>query len=215
MGSSVTDSNLIVISNGKKAYYSSHKGIGNILFELKLGIFTGIHPKAKSAFKGVSKYSWKDCMDKLDKPLSSEEAGYGYLIIDFDTKTITSRSRYSYPNTFKTQWILSCLKSIFEKKSNQNVISDDSIKYLFENGYMKIQNENGELFDFKLSLKEFYEKTKEYYYREHLIENNVPDLKELNQIFIQLPVDWTLINQEQDLDNYDEELFLILNQKGN
>lgn len=211
MGSSKTDSNLIVISKGKKAYYSSHKGVGNILFELKLGIFTGIHPTAKSAFKGLSKYSWEDWIDRLDKPLSSEEASYGYLIINFDTKTITSRSRYSYPNTFNTQWILRSLNSIFEKKSNENVISDNSVKYLFDNGYMKIQNFNKELFDFKISLKEFYEKTKEYMYREYAITQNVPELKELNIIFIKLPDDWTLINQEEDIDNYDEELALLLN----
>ena len=212
MGSSRTDSNLIVISKGKKAYYSCHKGVGNILFELNLGIFTGKKPTAKSAFNALSQYSWKDWIEKLDKPLSFDEASYGYLIINFDTNTIVSRSRYSYPNSFNTQWILQSLRSIFERKSKENVITDKSMVYLFENGYIKMRNNKGELFDFNMSLKEFYEKTKEYKYREHSIVENIPELKQLNSIFIQLPNDWNLINQEEDIDNYNEELALLLNE---
>ena len=212
MGSSTTDSNLIVISNGKKAYYSCHKGVGNILFELNLGVFTGEKPTAKSAFKSLSKNGWRDWIEKLDKPLSSDEACYGYLVINYDTNTIISRSGYAYPNYFNTQWILASLHSIFEKKSNENVISDKSIIYLFENGYMKMENSENELFNFKISLKEFYEKTKEYRYREHSIAQKVPELKELQKIFIKLPKNWTLINQEEDVENYDEELQFLLNE---
>ena len=179
MGSSIIDSNLIVISQGKKAYYSCHKGVGNILFELNLGIFIERKHTAKNIFNSLSKYSWKDSIKKLDKPLSSNEAGYGYLIINFDTNTIFSRSGYSYPNYFNIQWILTSLKSIFEKKSHENIISDISIIYLFENGYMKMQNENEELFDFKISLKQFYEKTKEYYYCTSLISEEIIELKEI------------------------------------
>lgn len=210
MGSSTTDSNIIVISKGKKAYYSCHKGVGNILFELNVGIFVEKNHTAKNIFNTLNKYSWKDWIEKLDKPLSSEKAHYGYLIINFDTNTIVSRSCYSYPNYFNTQWILTSLKSIFEKKSSENIISDNSIKYLFENGYMKMQNEKKELFDFKISLKEFYQKTKEYYYCTSLIAEKVFELKELKNIFIALPDNWTLINQEKDIKDYDEELALLI-----
>lgn len=204
MGSSIKDSNLIIISNGEKSYYSCHKGVGQILFELGLGIFTGEKPIASEAFKKLSQ-SWSG-IPKYDAPLPSSEAVYGYLVINFDTKTIVSRSGYSYPNIFHIQWILKSLKSIFKEKSDENVISDESVIYMFNNGYMKIQNRKKKLFDFNMSLKEFYEKTKEHVYDFLYIEDDIPELKELSQIFIELPKDWTLINKEEYLENYDDEL---------
>jgi hypothetical protein len=213
------DSNLIVISNGEIGYYVSHKGVGNIIFELDLGIFTGVKPNVKTIFDKV----WINQTNKQEKVLSSEDAVYGYLLINYDTKTIVSASGYSIPNVFLPQWILQSLKNIFEDNYNrkdkeieededdfaddeldENVISLKSLEYHFKNKNVKIQNQIKEVFDLDYTMEDLYKDTRNYIYKFYQVKKNNEKLKNCDFFYIQTPKDWTLINKDKG--DYDEEL---------
>jgi len=107
MGASVGDIAITIISNGETAYYSSYKGIGNILWNCEFGLYSDKKPNAFKIFDFAKKTSWEDGIEALDEPLT--EPVYGTLTVNFDTKTIIDSNGYGPWDGMFLQWFVSAI----------------------------------------------------------------------------------------------------------
>jgi hypothetical protein len=107
MGASIDDISITIISNGETAYYSSYKGIGNILWEVDFGLYSNKKPNAFKIFDFAKNTSWKDGIRVLDKPL--EDPSYGILTVNFDTKTIIDDNGYGPWDGMFLQWFVNAI----------------------------------------------------------------------------------------------------------
>jgi len=184
MGVSIKDICLTVISNGETAYYSSVKGIGNLLFDTKVGLYSAKPPKASELFKRVKDENWLDCIEKLDKPLKSPI--YGTIKVDFDSKKITSKKGYGVPNEIMVSFMLPTIEHTLGIGRREGLISDQAIKNHFKNKRFKHTDSNYQVIK---DIPEF-ETLQDYY---EFLSNSRYDIKSLiSFVSIELPKGWTL-----------------------
>jgi hypothetical protein len=107
MGASIDDVAITIVSNGETAYYSSYKGVGNVLWEIECGLYSEDKPNAFTLFDSVKGKTWENAIDKLEKPL--ENPTYGILTVDFDNKTIVDENGYNSWDAMPLDWLVNCV----------------------------------------------------------------------------------------------------------
>lgn len=109
MGASSRDINLIVIAHGRAAYYSSVKGCGQLIWDLRFGLFSAETPDPDHVLDFTQdSEEWGHCIDVLEAPL--EAPVYGSTTIDFDRKTLVEDNGYIESNRMNAQWLLASIR---------------------------------------------------------------------------------------------------------
>lgn len=103
MSASSKDIALTIISNGERAYYSSVKNAGNLIWDIRLGVFSGSCPKADQALQFLRGTDWEDCTETLRKPLV--DPVYGSVTIDFDQKIVTDANGWGSSDRIFFSWL--------------------------------------------------------------------------------------------------------------
>jgi hypothetical protein len=80
MGASNTDIALAIVSKGERAHFSAIKGVGHLIWDTRLGIFSDSKPDAASALGFIVGSDWEDCVETLDSPL--KHPTYGSVTIE-------------------------------------------------------------------------------------------------------------------------------------
>lgn len=103
MGASAKDICLCIVANGESAFYSSVKGIGHIIWDIRLGLFSDAIPDAKHALDFIVGSDWEWCTYALSEPLS--DPVYGNVTIDFDKKIITDDNGWGLSTRMLYEWL--------------------------------------------------------------------------------------------------------------
>jgi hypothetical protein len=142
MGASVEDIGITIISNGETAYYSSYKGIGNILWEVDFGLYSDVKPNAFKIFDFAQKTLWENGINSLDKPL--EDPSYGILTVNFDTKTIIDDNGYGAWDGMFLEWFVNCIFKYANREvkgySNKPILTKKTVIEHLKNGNFYIGN---------------------------------------------------------------------------
>lgn len=191
MGASVNDTCFTVISNGEKAYYSSFKGMGNLLWDVNCGLFdeTGKKPDAHHFFDFLKKeknnWDFEDIIF-LDEPL--EKPVYGIITVDFDRKEIMDDNGYGCLYFMFQEWFED---SVNRALNNQPAyVSNKSIKYHLKNENIYFAARDNKVHSF---LPKTVEQAAE-------VLKNMPTLKRIEEdilwIGLRLPQSWKYITPE-------------------
>lgn len=113
MGASNNDIALTIVSNGETAHYSSVKGVGNIIWDIRFGIFNHPIRDAFTALDFTQGTDWEQCIQRLQVPLANPI--YGTTNINFDLKTITDNNGFSDSRVIFFEWLLN---SIIDARKN-------------------------------------------------------------------------------------------------
>jgi hypothetical protein len=142
MGASINDIFITIISNGETAYYSSYKGIGNIMWEVDFGLYSDKKPNAFNIFDCAKKTSWKDSIKSLDKPL--ENPSYGILTVNFDTRTIIDDNGYGSWDCMFLQWFINAIFKYAKREirgyGDKPILSKKTVSEQLKNGNFYIGN---------------------------------------------------------------------------
>lgn len=141
MSASNEDINLTIISNGQTAYYSSVKGIGHILWDIRFGLFSEEKPNPFTVLKFTKNTDWEDCIEVLDRPLDNPV--YGIITVDFDNKVIIDSNGYGLFNQMFIQWFA---QSVLKPSSKGVMIPKKSLDEHLKNGRLSIYGGNNVLF---------------------------------------------------------------------
>lgn len=175
MSSSVRDINLTIISNGVYAYYACVKGIGSIFSELDFGIYSDTKPDAKRIFSFIEDTDWEDCIEAIYRPLGAPV--YGFIVVNFDTKTISFDNGYSVPNFFFIDWI------IYSLVGKSGLLSQNSALTHFKEKRMYYVYRDNTRKQIDISVDELLELPKYFFYD-----------SDIDFIAIDYPDDWKLIS---------------------
>lgn len=134
MSASNQDIALTIISDGKSAYFSSVKGIGNIIWDARLGIFNNQDPIARKALKFIKGGAWEECVDQLKSPLANPV--YGTIEINFDTKKIQDDNGYSESTCMLFEWLLRSVHDVINRK--EGLIPKESLLDHFRSGRIQL-----------------------------------------------------------------------------
>ena len=104
MGTSNRDIALTVIANGESAHFASVKGVGNIIWDTRLGIFSEEVPRACEALAFIAGTDWEHCVEVLDGPL--QNAVYGSITINFDSRTVIDANGYGPSDRMFFEWLV-------------------------------------------------------------------------------------------------------------
>lgn len=103
MGASIQDINLAVIAGGRTAHYCGVKGCGNVIWDLRFGLFSAQPPDPARALDWIGQSIWEGAILHIEAPLG--ETIYGSTKIDFDTKAITENNGYGTADKMYFDWL--------------------------------------------------------------------------------------------------------------
>lgn len=75
MSASLEDVNLIVISQGRAQYWAGMKSCGNVLLDIRFGLYGGQAPD----LSWIDGTPWEEMLEPLEKPM--EDPVYGELTV--------------------------------------------------------------------------------------------------------------------------------------
>jgi len=135
MGVSREDISLTIIANNEHVYYSSVKGVGNLIWDIRLGIFSNTPPKADTALEFIVGTDWEDCTVKLDQPLT--DPVYGSFTIDFDRKVVVDANGWGPSNRIFFDWLE---RSVVEALAGaEGLVPGPSLLDHFKHGRIQIE----------------------------------------------------------------------------
>ena len=190
MSASTNDITLSITSNSETSYYAGVKGIGNILLEPQLGLYDNNKPKADNALDFLKNTSWKNAYKKTSTPIKSPF--YGFIDINFDTKTVLIDNDFGLPNLMFFQWLVHSTKYAATKnKKNFDVaiLSKTAIEEHFKNQRFEFHGVGmvGQ-YPIKLKYPNTLEEFAELLKKED--ERCYSDDKKITQVTVKLPEDW-------------------------
>jgi len=103
MGVSIDDIALTIVANDERAYYSAVKGIGHLIWDMRLGVFSDTRPDAKHALDFLEGSNWEDCTRALNEPLA--DPVYGNVTVDFDKKIILDANVWGLSTRMFFDWL--------------------------------------------------------------------------------------------------------------
>jgi len=125
MSTSVHDMNLIVRTGGKETYYSTVKGGGNLIWDVRLGIFGADVAALKSSLDFVRGTKWEDCIALRKTPLN--KPAYGSVTIDFDRKFVTDSNSYGRSDEMILEWVDRSIAAAMSERAD-GLVAADSLK---------------------------------------------------------------------------------------
>lgn len=195
MGASSQDINLIIISNEQTAYYSSVKGCGNLIWDIRFGLFKDEKPDAFKILEFTKNTDWENCIVVLDKPL--ENPIYGSIIINFDKKEIIDNNGYGLSNTMSLTWLiystydaLENKEGLIPKKSLENHLKNNRITFIDYKGNLIGESLPKTFKEFKLFLDNLG--------FEHRYALSIKAIeKSYHTVALKIPQDWTHYPEEK------------------
>jgi hypothetical protein len=101
MSTSLKDVNLIVISEGRTQYWAGMKSCGNVLLDIRFGLYSAGQAPDLSWIDGTP---WEEMLEPLGKPM--KKPIYGELTVDFDRRLILENTGFGSPFELYPQWLL-------------------------------------------------------------------------------------------------------------
>lgn len=136
MGASSKDINLIVISGGRKAYYSSVKGCGVLIWDLRFGLFHEISPDPNTVLDfALDSENWGHCLEPRDEPLAKPV--YGSVTVDFDLKRVTDDNGYGPSNRIFAEWLYAAILEVISGEPG-DLIASESMRAHLEAGTVRL-----------------------------------------------------------------------------
>jgi hypothetical protein len=128
MGASNSDIGLTVISNGEVAHYASVKGCGNLIWDMRLGLYGEVKPDPHAVLDFVAGSNWEDCVEKLSGPLHSPI--YGTITLDFDLRRVVDDNGYDSSDKMKAEWLLRSIRAAMTGDSEAMCPSESLLDHL-------------------------------------------------------------------------------------
>lgn len=134
MSASNEDISLTIIANGERAFYSGVKGVGNLIFDTRLGMFSGHIPKPSRALDFIAGTDWEYCVEALGEPIQNPV--YGSVTIDFDKKIVTDENGYGPSDRIFFAWLVESVRDAI--KGSDGLIPRESLLEHFRFGRIQL-----------------------------------------------------------------------------
>jgi hypothetical protein len=109
MNSTHSDIALTITSNGRVSHYAGIKDVGNLIWDLRSGIFDSTKPGAANLFSYAQSTGWLWYIGPIESGVPPSAPTYGTISIDFDSRRLVDANDRGASNVIFISMLERCI----------------------------------------------------------------------------------------------------------